>query len=186
MSYRTHPDRILESIDRERSRDVVDPGVELVRQASGRELGTEVPDASATHQERLARIFKLIEASYVKTAQSVELRRIAQRFRGIGDIHHHDARGDVTITVQYLDIEHDDDVAMAPFEIRPDELAEAKEITGTSRPDVNALRVLREHLRQGVMAAYGKLEPRLRESIRDRADLGHVSVQITMDVRPVR
>gem|GEM_PF-6193898 len=67
--------------------------------------------------------------------------------------------------------------------IRPDALEEAKEATGTSRADVNALKVLREHLREGVMAAYAKLEPRLRAAIRDRADLGHVSVQITVDLR---
>ncbi|MBI4538605.1 MAG: hypothetical protein HY704_03730 [Gemmatimonadetes bacterium] len=186
MSYRTHPDRILDNIDRERSRDVGEPGMQIVRQATGRELGTEVPDPTATQQERLTRIFKLIEASYVKAAQSVELRQIAARFRGIGDIHHHHARGDVTISVHYLDGDRDDTVAMAPFEVRPEAVEEAKEATGTSRPDVNALRVLREHLRECVMAAYTKLEPRLRDSIRDRADLGHVSVQITIDVRPAR
>lgn len=186
MSYRTHPDRILDNIDRERSRDADEPGVPVVRQASGRELGTEVPDPSSTHQERLTRIFKLIDSSYTKTAQSVDLRRIAARFRGIGDINHHRARGDVTISVQYLDAQHEDDVAMAPFEVRPEVLEEAKEVTGTSRPDVNALKVLRDHLREGVIAAYTKLEPRLRATIRDRADLGHVSVQITVDLRPAR
>jgi predicted Rdx family selenoprotein len=39
-------------------------------------------------------------------------------------------------------------------------------------------------LRQGVKAAYAKLEPRIRDAIRDRADMGHVQVQVTMDLRP--
>lgn len=186
MSYRSHPDRILDSIDRERSRDVGEPGLRIVTQAVGRELGTEVPDPSAGHSERLARIFKLIEGSYMRTAQSTDLRMIAARFRAIGDIPHHHARGDVTISVQYLDADRNEDVAMAPFEIRPDAVAEAKEVTGTSRPDVNALKVLRDHLRDGVMAAYGKIEPRLRDAVRDGADLGHVSVEITLDLRPAR
>jgi len=183
MSYRTHPDRILDHIDRERNRDLDDPGAPTVRQASARELGSEKPDASSTQHERLTRIFNLIDTSYTKTAQSADLRRIAARFRGIGDLAEHRARGDVTISVQYLDAQRNDDVAMAPFEVRPDALEEAKEATGTSRADVNALKVLREHLREGVMAAYAKLEPRLRAAIRDRADLGHVSVQITVDLR---
>ena len=54
----------------------------------------------------------------------------------------------------------------------------------TSRADVNALKVLRAQLRAGVKAAYQKLEPRIRDAIRDRADMGHVQVQVTVDLRP--
>jgi hypothetical protein len=74
---------------------------------------------------------------------------------------------------------------MAPFEILPERLIEAKKETKTSRPDVNALKVLRRQIRDGVLAAYRKVEPRVRDALRDRADMGHVAVQVTMDVRPV-
>ena len=49
---------------------------------------------------------------------------------------------------------------------------------------MNALRVLRKELRGGVLAAYQKLEPRVRDAIRDRADMGHIQVQVTVDLRP--
>jgi hypothetical protein len=44
--------------------------------------------------------------------------------------------------------------------------------------------VLRRELRKGVQAAYQKVEPRLRDALRDRADMGHVEVEITVDLRP--
>ncbi len=50
---------------------------------------------------------------------------------------------------------------------------------------MNALKVLRLELRNGVLAAYKKVEPRVRDALRDRADMGHIAVQVTMDVRPV-
>jgi len=90
----------------------------------------------------------------------------------------------VSISVQYLDHERFDDVGVSPFEIRPYEVADAKRETKTSRADVNALRVLRKELRDGILAAYQKLEPRVRDAIRDRADMGHIQVQITVDLRP--
>jgi hypothetical protein len=49
---------------------------------------------------------------------------------------------------------------------------------------VNALKVLRKELRQGILSAYQKLEPRVKDAIRDRADMGHVQVQVTVDLRP--
>ena len=73
---------------------------------------------------------------------------------------------------------------MSPFEIHPQDLLEAKKETKTSRPDVNAMKVLRLHLRNGVLAAYKKIEPRVRDALRERADLGHLSVQVVMDLRP--
>jgi hypothetical protein len=73
---------------------------------------------------------------------------------------------------------------MSPFEIRPYEVADAKKETRTSRADVNALKVLRKELREGVLAAYQKVEPRIRDALRERADMGHVQVQVTVDLRP--
>ncbi len=75
-------------------------------------------------------------------------------------------------------------VGVSPFEIRPYEITDAKRETKTSRADVNARKVLRKELRNGVLAAYQKLEPRLRDAIRDRADMGHIQVQVTVDLRP--
>jgi hypothetical protein len=85
--------------------------------------------------------------------------------------------------VHYLDSPRYDDVGMSPFEIRPADLEEIKKVTENSRPDVNAMKLLRKELRDGVMSAYKKLEPRLRDGLRERADLGHLSVQVTMDLR---
>ena len=73
---------------------------------------------------------------------------------------------------------------MSPFEILPEHVAEAKKETKTSRPDVNAMKLLRGHMRTGVIAAYQKVEPRIRAAMRDRADMGHIEVQVTMDLRP--
>ena len=73
---------------------------------------------------------------------------------------------------------------MVPFEIHPDDLVEMRQETETSRPDVNAMRLIRKHLGDGVMAGYKKVEPRIRDAIRERADRGHVAVQVTIDVRP--
>ena len=55
------------------------------------------------------------------------------------------------------------------------DLEEAKKTTGSSRPDFNAMKVLREELRDGVLSAYRKIEPRIRDAVRERADIGHVS-----------
>jgi hypothetical protein len=184
MSYRTNPDRILDSIDRARNRDAESARFHLDRQAMGRELDTEIPDLDATNPERVKRIFKIVERAYTKAAQRSELGRLAARFQSVGDIHHHHARGDVSLSVQYLDHERPDDVGMAPFEIRAYELAEARKETKTTRADVNALRVLRRELRQGVLSAYQKVEPRIRDALRERADMGHVQVQVTVDLRP--
>jgi hypothetical protein len=183
MSFRTNPDRILEHIDRERSRDE-DRREDFSRDASARELGTEVPGLDATPGERVRRIFGLIEKAYVSTASGPEMKRLAQRFQTVGDISNHHARGDVSVTVSYLDHDRPDDVGLTPFEVRPHRLEEARKLTKTSRPDANALRILREDLRSGVMAAYQKMEPRLRDAVRERADIGHVAVRVTMDLRP--
>jgi len=184
MSYRTNPDRILDNIDRARNRDAEAAGLYVERQAMGRELDTEIPDLDATSAERLRRIFKALERAYTKAAQRTELGRLAARFQAVGDIHHHHARGDVSISIQYLDHDRYDDVGVSPFEIRPYEIADAKKETKTSRADVNALKVLRKELRQGILSAYQKLEPRLKDAIRDRADMGHIQIQVTVDLRP--
>ena len=184
MSLRNNPDRILESIDRERSRDEEGTRTSDDRQATGRELDTSTPPPDATNPERMKRIFRLVEESYKKTAQGQELGKLAARFRAIGDLYHHHGRGDVSVVIYYLDSGRPDDVGMSPFEIRPRDLEEAKKESGSSRVDLNALKILRRELRDGVMAAYRKMEPRLRDALRERADLGHVSVQVTMDLRP--
>jgi hypothetical protein len=183
MSFRTNPDRILEHIDRQRDREE-EGRDEYARDASARELGTEVPDSDATPGERVRRIFGLIEKAYRATASGPEMRRLAQRFQTVGDISNHHARGDVSVTVSYLDRDRLDDVGLTPFEIFPSRLDEARKVSKTNRPDANALRVLREDLRAGVMGAYRKLEPRLRDAVRERADIGHVSVRVTIDLRP--
>ena len=184
MSYRTNPDRILENIDRARNRDAEHAQFHLDRQAVGRELETEMPAVDATNPERVKRIFQTLERAYTKTAHRAELGLLAARFQSVGDIHHHHARGDVSISIQYLDHARPDDITMSPFEIRPYEVADAKKETKTSRADVNALKVLRKELRQGVLAAYQKVEPRIRDALRERADMGHVQLVITVDLRP--
>ena len=184
MSFRTNPDRILDNIDRARNRDAESAGLYIERQAMGREMETGIPDLDATTQERVKRIFAILERAYTKAAQRAELGRLASRFQAVGDIHHHHARGDVTISIQYLDHDRYDDVGVSPFEIRAYEVADAKKETKTSRADVNALKVLRRELREGILSAYQKLEPRIKDAIRDRADMGHVQVQVTMDLRP--
>lgn len=181
MSFRTNPDRILDNIDRERNRD--DPS-DFIREATARELDTEVPPFDSTTTERLRRIFALVERAYTSTASSSEMRRLAQRFQAVGDISTHHARGDVSVSIHWMDHERPDDIGVSPFEILPAHMVELKKTSGSTRPDANALRLLRGHLRTGVMNAYGKIEPRAREAIRNRADLGHVAVQVTMDLRP--
>ena len=37
----------------------------------------------------------------------------------------------------------------------------------------------------GRMTEYKKVQPKVRDAPRDRAYMGHVAVQVTMDVRPV-
>lgn len=184
MGFRTNPDRILESIDRARSRDMERALSLDDRQAQARELSTDPPAADATTPERMRRVFKLVEQAYVKAAQTSELGRLASRFQAVGDISHHHARGDVSVSIQYLDAERHDDVGVSPFEILPKQVDDAKKLTKTSRPDVNALKVLRRELRDGVMASYKKIEPRIRDALKERADQGHVAVQVTMDLRP--
>ena len=187
MSLRTNPDRILESIDRERTRDVETSGrLPDDRQAVGRELDTTPPPPDATNPERTKRVFSLVEQAYRATAQGQELGKLASRFRGIGDLHHHHARGDVSVVVQYLDSGRPPDVGMSPFEINPAAMDETKKETGSSRVDVNAMRMLRRELRDGVMSSYKKLEPRIRDALKERADLGHISVEVTMDLRPAQ
>jgi len=186
MSFRTNPDKILDNIDRARSREEERAGSIYSRDTTARELDTEIPESGSTPTERGRRIFRVVERAYVAAAGSADLKRLASRFQAIGDIHHHHARGDVSVSIHYMDHERHDDVGVTPFEILPALLEEARLATGTSRADANALRVLRKELRDGVMAAYKKLEPRVRDAIRERADLGHVSVQVTMDLRPGR
>jgi hypothetical protein len=187
MSLRTNPDRILESIDRERTRDEETAGRPSDnRQAVGRELDTTPPPADATNPERMKRVFGLVDQAYRSAAQGKELGKLAGRFRGIGDLHHHHARGDVSVLIQYLDSGRPPDVGMSPFEIRPADLDEAKKETESSRADVNAMKILRKELRDGVMSSYKKLEPRVRDALRERADLGHISIEVTMDLRPAQ
>lgn len=184
MSYRTNPDRILENIDRARSRDMERALSLNDRQARGREMNTTVPDSDATTPERMRRLFELVDAGYRKAAQGGEISPLAARFRAIGDISHQMARGDVSVSIQYLDHERHDDVGVVPFEITPRHLEEAKKETRTSRPDVNAIKVLRLRLRDGVLAAYRKIDPRLRDALKHRADIGHVAAEVTLDLRP--
>jgi hypothetical protein len=184
MGFRTNTDRILDSIDRSRSRDDEAGRAGGQRQASGRELDTEVPDSDTTNPERIKRIFGVVERAYTKAAQSAELGPLAARFQAVGDIQDHHARGDVSVAISYLDSERPDDIGMSPFEIRPDQLIEARKETKTTRADVNAMRLLRSRLREGVLSAYKKIEPRVRDALRERADFGHVSVQVTLDLRP--
>lgn len=177
-------DRILESIDRSRNREAMGPAAGFDRQATGRELDTDPLGPDAMQSERVRRVFRTMESAYTQTAQSQEIRRLAARFQAIGDISEQAARGDVTVSIQYLDSDRYDDVGIAPFEVTPADLDEMKKATGSSRPDVNALRVLRARLRDGVQAAFGKIEPRVKDAIRERADQGHIAVQVTMDLRP--
>ena len=187
MSLRTNPDRILESIDRERTRDEETAGRPSDdRQAVGRELDTTPPPPDATTPERTKRVFSLVDQAYRAAAQGQELGKLASRFRGIGDLYHHHARGDVSVVLQYLDSGRPPDVGMSPFEIKPADMDETKKETGSSRADVNAMRMLRRELRDGVMSSYKKLEPRLRDALKERADLGHISVEVTMDLRPAQ
>jgi len=184
MSFRTNPDRILESIDRERTRAEEAALHTDDRQAVGRELDTVLPAPDATNMERMKRVFRLVEKSYMTAAQGTELGRLAARFRAIGDLHHHHARGDVSVVIHYMDSPRYDDVGMSPFEIRPLDLVEIRKETESTRADVNAMKVLRQELRTGVMSAYKKMEPRVKDGLRERADMGHLTVTITMDLRP--
>lgn len=182
MGYRTNADRILENIDRSRSRE--DERLSDDRQVTGRELDTQAPGPDSTTPERVKRVFRAVERAYVKAAQREVLGRLAARFRSIGDISHHHARGDVSVSIRYLDDSRSDDVGITPFEIRASTIEEAAEESGSRRADVNALRILRQELRAGVLAAYDKIESRVRDAVRDRADRGHLEVRVTMDLRP--
>ena len=184
MSLRTNPDRILDNIDKQKLREEESRNNQN-REAVGKHLNNEAPDLDATTPERTKRIFGVVEEAYNKIASNKELGRLASHFRAVGDIPNHHARGDVSISIQYIDSPRLDDIGMAPYEIVPQRLLEAKKETKTSRPDVNALKVLRFEIRNGVLTAYKKLAPRIKDALRDRADMGAVAVQITMDVRPV-
>ena len=184
MSYRTNPDRILDNIDRSRSREAERAQFQIDRQAEGRDLETESPEPDATLGERTRRIQGCIERAYLRAAHRDQMNPLAARFRAVGDLSRHMARGDVSVIVQYLDHQRFDDVRVSPFEISPQRVAEAKRETKTTRPDVNALRVLREQLKFGVLSAYRKLEPRIRDAVKERADMGHVQVFVTLDLRP--
>jgi len=184
MSFRTNPDRILESIDRERTRAEEAGQHTDDRQAVGRELDTVPPEPDATQSERMKRIFRLVEKSYTAAAKSGEMGRLAARFRAIGDLHHHHARGDISVVIHYMDSDRHDDVGISPFEVRAVDLEEIKKETGSTRADVNAMRILRKHLRNGVMSAYKKMEPRLKDALKERADAGHLTATVTMDLRP--
>jgi len=154
------------------------------RRARGREMDTTIPDGDSTNPERMKRIFALVDAGYRKAAHSSELSPLAARFRAIGDISHQHALGDVSISIHYLDSERHDDVGVVPLEITPVHLEEAKKESRTSRPDVNAMKVLRLKLRDGVLAAYKKIEPRIRDALKERADIGHVAAEVSLDLRP--
>jgi len=182
MSFRTNPDRILDSIDRSRTRD--DSGLDFIREASARVLDTEPLSSDATQAERIRRIFAAVEKAYVSTASASEMRRLAERFQTVGDINGLKARGDVAVAIHWLDHDRPDDIGTSPFEILPARFEAIRKVTQSSRPDANALRILREELRDGVLAAYGKIEPRVREAVRERADLGHVAAHVTLDLRP--
>lgn len=184
MSFRTNPDRILDSIDRARTREEEGRAASFTRDATARELDTEVPPPGSTPTERLRRLFALVEKAYVATASSPEMRRLAERFQTVGDISHHHARGDVTVAVHYMDHERPDDVGVTPFEILSDRFEDARKSSRSTRPDALGLKILRQELRTGVLAAFKKMETRLRDGIRERADLGHVAVRVTMDLRP--
>ena len=184
MSFKTNPDRILESIDRERTRAEEAARHTDDRQAVGRELDTVSPPPDATNTERMKRVFRLVERSYMSAAQGTELGRLAARFRTIGDLYHHHARGDVSVVIHYMDSPRHDDVGMSPFEIRNQDLEEIKKETESTRADVNAMKILRKELRRGVLSAYKKMEPRVKDALRERADIGHLTVTVTMDLRP--
>ena len=66
MGFRTNPDRILENIDRARSRESDAPRSGTDLHANVREMDTEVPDVDATNPERMRRIFRLVERTYMK------------------------------------------------------------------------------------------------------------------------
>ena len=86
MSYRTNPDRILDNIDRARHRDAEAAQFQVERHAQGRDLETEMPGLDATTSERVKRVFAVLENAYTKTAQRMELGRLASRFQAVGDL----------------------------------------------------------------------------------------------------
>lgn len=184
MSYRTDPDRILDNIDKARSRDMERALSLNDRQARGRQMDTTAPEPDATTPERMRRLFTLVDAAYREAAAGNAISPLAARFRAVGDISDHLARGDVSVSIRYLDHDRHDDVGVVPFGISPRDLEEARKETRTSRPDVNAVKVLRLRLRDGVLAAYRKIDPRLREALKERADLAHVAAEVTLDLRP--
>ena len=94
------------------------------------------------------------------------------------------ASGDVSVSMRYHDSERSDDIGVVPFRVIKNDLDEARKETRTSRPDLNAIKVLRLRLRDGVVAAYQKIEPRLRDALKERADVGHVEAEVTLDLRP--
>lgn len=185
MHYRRSiADRILDNIDRARSRDQERLLSLDGQQARGRDMDAAVPDNDSTSPERLKRLFAVIDKAYRKAAQSQQMTPLAERFRAIGDISHHMAQGDVSVSLHYMDSERHDDVGVSPFEIGPGDMEQAKKESRTSRPDVNALKVLRLRLRDGVLAAYEKILPRVRDGMKERADFGAVEAEVALHLRP--
>ncbi len=185
MHYRrSNADRILDNIDRARSRDLERSLSLHDQQARGREMDATIPDGDSTTPERVKRLFALIEAAYRKAAQGSVMSPLAARFRAIGDISHFMAQGDVSVSLHYIDAERHDDVGVSPFEIGPGDMEAAKKESRTSRPDVNALKVLRLRLRDGVLAAYEKILPRVRDGMKERADFGAVEAEVALHLRP--
>ncbi len=197
MSYRTNPDRILEGIDRARSRNMERALALNDRRTRGWTLDSTVPEPDATTPERMARIFGLVETAYRNAAAGREMGPLAARFQKIGDISSQDALGDVSVSVQFLGLpaeslgpsdrgmrQWQEAVDIAAFHVKPEDLREAELETRTSRPDINAMKVLRLRLRDGVRSVCRKIEGRIREALRERADFGHVQVEVTLDIRP--
>ena len=81
-------DQILDRIDRARSRDD-NAASPFDREATGRELNTEVPGLGAMQSERMRRLFNIVQEAYVACAKSPEIRKLAARFQNIGDLSDH-------------------------------------------------------------------------------------------------
>jgi len=123
MSLRTNPDRILDNIDKQKLREEENQNNQN-REAVGTASDFEAPDLDATTPERTKRIFGVVEEAYNDIASNKELGRLASHFRAVGDIPNHHARGDVSISIHYVDHPRLDDIGMAPFEIVPQMLLE--------------------------------------------------------------
>ena len=116
MSLRTNPDRILDNIDKQKLREEENQSNQN-RQAVGRALNSDTPDLDATTPERTKRLFQVVQDAYGLAASNTELGRLASHFRAVGDIPNHHGRGDVSVSIQYVDSPRLDDIGMAPYEI---------------------------------------------------------------------